>query len=466
MTRDPGAGPWRWTFRTAAQAWGCPQLELESSGFESRAEAEAELTMLRKHLYDPGQPHPRPDPVRVRRLRGMLALWRTLGREVSACPYLAFAAEALRVLGEELAARFMDPPWCSLGFPNLGNTCYVNAVVQCLFHCTPFRRHLWGLAGGAGYVGACLRDLLKVYCDVGSTAVDTLGPLVRVVGRVLGHCGFAGGSQQDVAECLMHLLPSIDQGCCQRSVCGATGAPDAEGMTRFSAPTSLQARGPDSPTLSMADVLAGAVAEDCAARQAPPALLLRVADTYTQDDEPRAAMVAADWSSAEFRVSDFGDPRSCPCYRVTCFISHADAVAVAAPAHYIAYVRNGSRWFALNDTSVVALPGPPSAYPCLVFLQRLGPRGPGGATSTPSPAGRRGRRVPLSVPCSHEARGFGMLARVAWPGVGAASPRPAGSDRKRLRRGDETHLCSEGAMLDLLLSRALEEQQNTQPAAM
>ena len=31
---------------------------------------------MRLHLYDPGQPLPRPDPARVRRLRGMLTLWR------------------------------------------------------------------------------------------------------------------------------------------------------------------------------------------------------------------------------------------------------------------------------------------------------------------------------------------------------------------------------------------------------
>ena len=195
--------------------------------------------MLRKHLYDPDQPHPRPDPVRVRRLLGMLTLWQTLGREVSAGPYFAFATEALRVLGERLATRFMDPPWCSLGFPNLGNTCYMNALVQCLFHCLPFRRDLWSLEAGASCMGDCLRDLLRVYCDAGSTAVDTLAPLVRVVRLILARCGYAGGSPQNAADCLVHLLQSIDLDCCRQCVCEALVAPDVESMIPCAVPTEL-----------------------------------------------------------------------------------------------------------------------------------------------------------------------------------------------------------------------------------
>ena len=46
VTRDSEAGPWRWTFRTAAQEWDCPQLRLESAGFESETEATAELAVV------------------------------------------------------------------------------------------------------------------------------------------------------------------------------------------------------------------------------------------------------------------------------------------------------------------------------------------------------------------------------------------------------------------------------------
>ena len=84
-------------------------------------------------------------------------------------------------------------------------------------------------------------------------------------------------------------------------------------------------------------------------------------------------------------MAAFGDAAARPRYRVACFVSRVDAGTVTAPerttpGHFIAYVLNGNRWFELNDASVVALPGPPSAYPYIVFLRRLGSRG-GGATA-------------------------------------------------------------------------------------
>ena len=56
VARDSEAGPWRWTFRAAADAWDCPQLRLESAGFESEAEATAELAMVRMGTENPISP--------------------------------------------------------------------------------------------------------------------------------------------------------------------------------------------------------------------------------------------------------------------------------------------------------------------------------------------------------------------------------------------------------------------------
>ena len=210
----------------------------------------------------------------------MLSLWRYLGREAVVAPGFAFAATSLRALAEELAARCMDPPWCSIGFPNLGNTCYINAVLQCLFHCAPFRRDLWRQAEGTSYMGDCLRCLLRTYCDPTSTAIDTMAPLVRTVRQVLAHSGFPGGSQLDAAECLMHLLQSIDQGRCHLRVCGVYAARSVEGMILCPAPAEVHARGVVPTAVPIAEFLVAALTADCAVRQAPPALLLLVENTY------------------------------------------------------------------------------------------------------------------------------------------------------------------------------------------
>ena len=47
VTPGSETAPWRWAFRTAAQVWDCPEFRLESAGFESKAEATAELAVVR-----------------------------------------------------------------------------------------------------------------------------------------------------------------------------------------------------------------------------------------------------------------------------------------------------------------------------------------------------------------------------------------------------------------------------------
>ena len=53
---------------------------------------------------------------------------------------LAFAHECL--LPEPGSAAHMRSTAKARGFLNLGNTSYINSVVQCLLHCAPFRRDL------------------------------------------------------------------------------------------------------------------------------------------------------------------------------------------------------------------------------------------------------------------------------------------------------------------------------------
>ena len=101
---------------------------------------------------------------------------------------------------------------------------------QCLLHCRPFRHDLEGQADGASYLGDCLAALLNEYKRGDATAADIRLPLTAWIGQVLSHASFAAGSQQDAAECLMHLLLGIDGGEMQKRVCGANAVASVESM--------------------------------------------------------------------------------------------------------------------------------------------------------------------------------------------------------------------------------------------
>ena len=141
------------------QVWGMPALDVQSEIFASREAAQQDLNVVRRHLYAGDQEAARPDPGRLRAVARAQAMWRELRTAVRSGPHLSFAGATLKDLGQLLGARLLGAPWPSVGFPNLGNTCYVNSVVQCLFHCEPIRQDLFrAQAPGLSYIGDRLRE--------------------------------------------------------------------------------------------------------------------------------------------------------------------------------------------------------------------------------------------------------------------------------------------------------------------
>ena len=79
-------------------------------------------------------------------------------------------------------------------------------------------------------MGDCLRNLWTRYQNLSVSRLDLQLPLTAFVQQLLRHSGFAGGVQQDAAECLMHLLQAVDEGRMQRRVCGSYAAASLDGM--------------------------------------------------------------------------------------------------------------------------------------------------------------------------------------------------------------------------------------------
>jgi len=96
------------------------------------------------------------------------------------------------------------------GLRNLGNTCYFNSVIQCLFHCPTFRAAVESLPSEAltvdfvNHMQILLRDMISLHFLPYITPMGCLTAALNIP-----ECKTAEivkGAQQDSSEFLGHLL--------------------------------------------------------------------------------------------------------------------------------------------------------------------------------------------------------------------------------------------------------------------
>jgi ubiquitin carboxyl-terminal hydrolase 36/42 len=112
------------------------------------------------------------------------------------------------------------------GLFNLGETCYINVILQCLTYTPPLAQYLLMRAASARHrhTGFCIYNLLEDHVNGALTpgTESTIAPTALVRNLHLIHRSFKLGRQEDAHEYLLQVLSSMHQRSLQ-----VTGTPDA-----------------------------------------------------------------------------------------------------------------------------------------------------------------------------------------------------------------------------------------------
>ena len=372
------SGGWQWSF---------PLLNVASDVFATEELARTDLCCIRRSLYPEEQLDATPDRDRLVRLRAASTTWRAIQDLTHSSAALDFARPAL----ERLTTDAVRAAFPLQGLPNLGNTCYMNAVLQCLFHTRPFRDHLRAPPPSMSFMGDRLRALQQAYVSPDATTLDIVAPLAAFVSHALRHSGWSGGSQQDAAEFLTQIFGSVDHGQMAASVCGATAASHAEHVIMVRAPEEALVSSNTVP-VSMANMLLGALCDDQLIAGSPDALVLQIANSYEAGGELFPVDVRVDWGGGPMTLSPTDSAGETCQYAVSGLVCHlADTstpvVARMRSGHYVAYLHVQGSWYEMNDSKVSSLREAPQRFPYLVFLTKVS-----AASRRPRLAGKQHRR--------------------------------------------------------------------------
>ena len=181
------------------------------------------------------------------------------------------------------------------GFINLGNTCWMNAVLQCVFHCHAFRQTLHDQENGSEESGvANIARLLRDYSHgvpisqlaTSGAKADILAPHEFLDFVVEANPSFAVGMQHDAQDFLSWLLEDTKLGydCCY---VGTETRNDNEVILlhEFTAKT-MQAEMCDTAQLDIQKLLQSSLqCEDTRLRRLPSLLVMRVPQFIHEDDD-------------------------------------------------------------------------------------------------------------------------------------------------------------------------------------
>ena len=314
-------------------------------------------------------------------------------------------------------------------FTNVGHTCFINAVIRCLFHSGQARKYLTQAPPGNA-----LTDVLASWLDEYSHGIAVDGAADRVGWNIMvphklvdiveaascdlvtGLTKFRYGPQHDAAEFVALVLGSTGLG---TAVCAVShpSAAAAPHPIRDESLLLVPEFEPGSPAyiLASADVIhlptllsVVLTAEEMKLRNVPGLLAIRLPQCLEPPNaECDKEWVQGDLDESRVRLATWGEgvvdlgaccaegiDESKALYKVKSFVQYCNkglvpTAVIASEGHFVSYFQEGGVWYEADDldrdSRVQILSEPPAHYPYVCFLELIVE---GGAAPETLPASR------------------------------------------------------------------------------
>jgi hypothetical protein len=304
------------------------------------------------------------------------------------------------------------------GLANVGNTCYLGAVLQCLLHCGHVRRHLSSMLSDGQTEGTrAFRDeLVRLFaeCYLGSSIdgscklakFDVLSPHAFVDAflhvRVLSSQALPLGDIHDACSAMEEIIAQIELG---QALFVYIPEFDEKNPVR----TFID---DESCLIDMNDLVRVALSKQAYVFSAAADFLaVRVPQFALSGDGSRfwlATVYKAKWSDEDLVHSGHFLQRNGARYRLVSYVEYVGATQVDPTpifdsGHFVAYFREKDIWYKADDSVVtVVKPSYAKAFPYLCIFERVGhsvaePWQPNPVTASESdePRAPKRRRLPV-----------------------------------------------------------------------